>query len=112
MVVSALILVAVLRPGEDVPTLSIMGLDKLVHFILFFVWSLAVRYDGRAKFRWPLGWLAGFGFSVLTEVLQLFTESRMFDGWDILFDALGLTTGLLVGTPVLKWLKVLRSGKS
>jgi VanZ family protein len=106
--VTTLILMAVLLPGSNVPAVNIVGIDKLVHFTLFFLWSLAVRSDFNRKFKWFWGWSAGLGFAISTEVLQLFTEDRSFDGWDILFDAVGLAIGLMAGPFMLRLVTVWR----
>jgi VanZ family protein len=102
--VTLLILIAVLWPGSQIPSVGIGGFDKLVHFSLFFIWSVAVRYDFSPNFKWPWGWLVGLLFSASTEVLQIFAEDRAFDYWDILFDGIGLSVGLLTGQAALRLL--------
>lgn len=99
-----LILVAVLLPGSSLPSLSLAGIDKLVHFSLFTMWTLAVMHDfEKRKWGWVL--LAGIAFSVLTEFLQLVVEGRTFDTYDMLADAIGITFGLLTGQPVLRLIR-------
>ena len=102
LIATALILIAVLLPGSKVPDVGMGGIDKLVHFTLFYVWSLAIRFDFEKKFNWKIGWLTGFAFSFLTEGLQILIEGRTFDYYDILLDVIGLTAGLLTGNYVLK----------
>ena len=99
---TALILIVVLLPGSAVPDVGLSGIDKLVHFSLFYLWSLAIRFDFKANFKWLVGWLAGIAFSYLTEVLQQVVEGRAFDYYDIAADVIGLTVGLLTGSVVLK----------
>jgi VanZ family protein len=99
-----LILVAVSMPGSKIPSVGIGGLDKVVHLTLFFLWSVAIRYDFSPNFKWLAGLAFGFCFSLSTEVLQIFVEGRTFSLWDILFDTLGLMLGLMVGRKILRWI--------
>ncbi len=101
-VLTLLILIAVSLPGSNIPGMGIGGLDKVVHLTLFFLWSLAIRYDFSPSFNWLLGLAFGFCFSISTEVLQIFVEGRTFSLWDILFDTLGLVVGLMVGRRILR----------
>ena len=57
-----LILIAVLLPGSKVPDVGFTGVDKLAHFTLFYLWSLAIRLDFDKKFKWPVGWVVAFPF--------------------------------------------------
>jgi VanZ family protein len=100
-----LILVAVLLPGSKIPDIQITGIDKVVHVTLFMIWSLGVRRDFGASFRWTLCLLFGLIFSWLTEILQIVVEGRTFDYTDIIADALGLAIGLLIGRQLLQWIR-------
>jgi VanZ family protein len=102
--VTALIWVAVLLPGSNIPDVGISGIDKLAHFTLFFLWSLAVRYDFTKNFKWLIVWIVGLLFSISTEVLQIFVEDRSYDVWDMVADTLGLSVGLFIGTAALRLL--------
>lgn len=102
--VTILILIAVLLPGSKIPSVNIVGIDKLAHLTLFFLWSLAIRYDFTPNFKWIVGWIVGLAFSALTEVFQIFADERSFDVWDILFDGLGLSVGLMAGPIALRLL--------
>ena len=92
-----LILVAVLLPGSKLPDVDVVGIDKAVHFGLFFIWALALRFDFGARFRWPWALVIGLLFTVATEVFQIVVDGRTFDRWDIVFDSLGLAVGLCLG---------------
>lgn len=98
-----LILIAVLLPGSAVPDVGNFGLDKIVHFLLFFAWAVALRFDF-ASLNKILVFVIGIVFSCLTEVLQLFTEDRSFDFFDMLADAVGLATGLILSHLVIRML--------
>lgn len=102
ILVTILILVAVLLPGSKIPSVGFQGIDKLAHFTLFYLWSLAIRFDFGSGFKWLVGFLAGLTFSYLTEVLQLLVEGREYDYYDVLADAIGLGIGLLTGAFALK----------
>lgn len=104
LAISILILVATLIPGSKIPDVGIMGIDKVAHFTLFFIWSLAIRFDFKPNFNWIGGWVAGLVFSSATEVFQIFADGRSFDRWDILFDGLGLSVGLMAGNFILGFL--------
>jgi VanZ family protein len=95
--VTLLILTAVLLPGSNIPDIQIVGIDKVAHFTLFFLWSVAIRHDFNPNFKWWLGWIVGGIFSASTEIFQLFVQGRSFDVWDIFFDCLGLSVGLMMG---------------
>lgn len=98
IIVSALILIAVLIPGKDLPDVDIGRMDKLVHVGMFTLWALAVRYDfNRKPFPYMVAFLAGLAFSAFTEVVQILVEGRTFDVYDLLADALGVGVGLAVG---------------
>lgn len=97
-----LILVAVLLPGSKIPDVGFTGIDKLAHFTLFYLWSLAVRFDFKINFKWAWAFFAGVLFIYLTEVLQLFAEDRSYDYYDMVADSIGLSIGLLTGNFALK----------
>ena len=106
LLVSVLIIIAVLMPGSNLPDVNIGGFDKLIHFGMFAVWAIAVRFDfGTKLFPWILVIVTGLLFSGLTEVLQLVVEGRSFDFYDMAADALGLMAGLAVSGPVVRQLK-------
>jgi VanZ family protein len=103
LLVSLLILIAVLIPGSDLPSVNIGGFDKIVHIGMFAVWAIAVRYDFSApKFRYFIAFACGIVFSAATEVFQLLVEGRSFDLYDMAADAIGLIIGLLLSSAVLR----------
>lgn len=107
LLVSLLIIVAVLVPGENLPDVSIGGYDKLVHLAMFLGWALAVQYDFGTKpaSRRFVFLITGLLFSILTEVLQIVIEGRSFDIYDMMADTAGLIIGLVTGGPVVRWLR-------
>ncbi len=104
------ILVAVTLPGDSVPdTPSVIGFDKIVHFVMFAgfgtLWMEAlsarrlswVQWSFRARFGAVL--TVGAGLAVGTELIQYaFLESRHGDVFDVVANLLGLMTALAVMT--------------
>lgn len=106
LVISVLILIAVLIPGRDIPDVGFGGIDKIVHIGMFATWALAVRYDFDSKpFPTWIVVLVGLIFSASTEVLQIMVEGRTFDVYDMAADAAGVIVGLLIGRPIVGWIK-------
>jgi VanZ family protein len=105
--ISALILIAVLIPGPNLPDINLFfGFDKFVHLSMFGAWALAFRYDSRrSPFSFLIAFTAGMSFSLVTEILQLFVEERSFDLADLLADAVGLIIGLVVSSLAFRLLK-------
>lgn len=114
LLVSLLIIIAVLVPGGNLPDVSIGGYDKLIHLLMFLGWALVVQYDfGTTPFsRRLLYFISGIFFSILTEVLQTMVEGRSFDIYDMIADIAGLILGLLIGPPMVRWVKKLVHGST
>ena len=110
LITSILIIIVVLIPGGNLPSVGTTGIDKLVHVAMFAVWSVAVRFDFNVKpFPYALVFFMGLAFSLLTEILQLPVEDRSFDWFDVAADTVGLVAGLLIGGPVNQWIRRRRS---
>ena len=107
LLVSVLIIIAVLIPGQNLPDVSIGGYDKLIHFGMFLVWALAVQSDfgTRLVSRRIFFLVSGVAFSGLTEVVQILVEGRSFDMYDMIADVVGLIAGLLIGPIIIRWLR-------
>lgn len=91
-------------PTNQLPSVGLYGVDKIVHIIIFFfltiLWQLVVfkrrgdRLTNRISF-WILGVILVFG--ILIEVLQgEVTVSRTGNFYDVLADLLGAVMGVLV----------------
>lgn len=102
-VVSILIMIAVLIPGSKIPDVNLIGIDKVVHLCMFSAWAVALRFDFPGVKPWIV-FMLGMLFSLVTEVVQLFAEGRSFDLFDMVFDGIGLTIGLLIAKPVIKFM--------
>ena len=98
ILVASLILVAVLLPASALSAAPrIPGLDKLVHFALFFALAVAVRFDfGLGSWRrFALALVAALAFSALTEALQLLADGRSAGFLDMVADMAGFAAGLM-----------------
>lgn len=88
-----------LLPAKQLPSVAIS--DKILHFIAYFV--LATWFVGFIKTRWY--WLIGLvllGFSYAIEELQGMSRWRQFEWYDVLANASGIVTALLIGFLLLK----------
>ena len=92
-------------PGSRIPDVDFAGIDKIAHFVLFALWSVSVRRDFGASFRWWACLITGLLFSWATEILQIAVDGRTFDYTDIVADTAGLFFGLAVGKHFLRWLR-------
>ncbi len=95
--------VAMLTPGSSLPHVSVFRFqDKLIHFFLFFVLTyLAVGLGIKEKRNFIVNtrfWinfaLLGLLPSVVLETAQHLIPYRSFDLKDLLFNALGVFSGL------------------
>lgn len=95
IIVSTLIIIAVLIPGSNIPSVELIGFDKFVHITMFLSWAVALKFDVSGLKSWMV---ISFGllFSLLTEILQLFVEGRSFDWFDMVADLGGLLIGVVI----------------
>jgi VanZ family protein len=96
-VYSTALLSASLLPGKSVPTVVLLGWDKLAHAVAFFGLGLVTASIVIKQPRWP--WIVmGYGLiaAVLSEVLQLFVPGRSCSIWDVVADMLGITASIVV----------------
>lgn len=100
MIMTIIILIIILTPGDSVPSVGIPGIDKIVHCGMFFMWSFIYNMEYKiytkrqSKFAMTIA--AGTLFAVATEVMQLFAIMRSFDVKDILADVIGIILGIIV----------------
>ncbi len=94
-----LILLACSLPGKKIPEAPLFPhFDKLVHFGLFFVWSILwlLRYPS----RWFLVVISGILFGIFIEFYQEWLPiGRSFDWWDAVADSFGT----IAGTVLITW---------
>ena len=94
ILVAALILVALLLPSSSIPKVrGFVGIDKVVHSVLFFFFALSFILEFRRANRRLPGFLSSLLvvslFILASETLQLFTKSRHFELLDMAFDGCG-----------------------
>lgn len=82
-------------PPDDVPRLSLPGLDKLVHGILYTGLGLCLA---RLRWRFSSAWLLGAALAALDEAYQHHLIGRTGDWADWLADGIGLALGLTIAT--------------
>lgn len=100
LAVVALILIAILMPGDSVPSVGIAGMDKVVHFGMFFtlsaVFQLEYLWHNKELPTMLYAFFVIFIFAFATEVMQLFAVSRSFDLKDLVADSIGMVVASLL----------------
>lgn len=103
VIVILLILVAILMPGDSVPSVGIPGIDKVVHFGMFFtltgVYYLEYMLSNKSLPKMLYAILLVGVFAISTEIMQLFAVSRSFDLKDFVIDMIGciVAIGIWIG---------------
>lgn len=95
-----LVLIAILMPGDDVPSVGIPNIDKVVHCGMFgfvtlcFYWDYYMAEKKMPHLIWTI--VAVIAFGGLTEIMQACTPSRSCDYRDLIADTVGtiLATGV------------------
>lgn len=95
-----LILIAVLMPGSDVPSVGIPNIDKVVHAGMFGVLTLCFygEYTWSNK-RMPSLFLPALiieAFALSTEFMQNFASGRSCDMKDFAADSVGIIAVILI----------------
>ncbi len=105
-----LILALCLMPGKDLPSITILEFDKLVHFLIYLLLALLMYYGWKKQDSFlslhhhtvmkilAITFIYGFAVEVIQE---LFTADRHFD----IFDALANSTGAAAGCYLTSFLK-------
>lgn len=109
-VLTFIILYALFMPSSQVPSVSIEGLDKLVHFFMFFTLISCYYFEFIAYHEhlpsFLKVFLLGGCFGLFTELIQgFFTASRAFDWMDLVADSIGVVLGGLFMCFVFTYLK-------
>lgn len=97
------ILVLSFLPGEKLPQVPVAHLDKIIHFLVYFILSLLVirlfQYEGRFSRPVEASFtliLAG-GYGTLIELMQHFIPGRDSSIFDALINILGAVIGIIIG---------------
>jgi VanZ family protein len=93
------ILVGLGWPASDLPSLQFAYADKVVHFVLFFVfgflWMIALPLRPGPR-TWVV-LITGIAFAIGTEIYQgLLPTNRSADVWDVVADVFGLCMGIIL----------------
>lgn len=98
-----LVLIGILMPGDDVPSVGIPHLDKVVHCGMFGCVTVCYYWDYyKAYKKVPYLWITIVSvvlFGVLTEIMQTYVPGRSCDYRDLIAD----TTGIMLATIVARW---------
>lgn len=86
------------KKTEWIESIKIPNLDKAIHFLLFFVFTISYFTTGYHKSRRKyLLWIIPIGTGILIEIIQGITGlGRTFELWDIVADALGVAAAYLM----------------
>lgn len=102
-----LILIAILMPSQDIPSVGIPGIDKMVHCGMFGFLTLCFYGEYYYKHKYNPKALYAIAvieiYAVLTEFMQHFVEGRACDFVDWLADTLGIVLAVLVFRLLMKW---------
>ncbi len=83
-----------LYPFEEMPSYTIIGIDKLSHVFMYLILSYLIAIGYR---QWSLTLVAivSIGFGIAMEICQeTLTTTRMFDFYDILANIIGSLVGI------------------
>lgn len=99
-----LVLIGILMPGDDVPSVGIPHLDKVVHCGMFGFVTLCFYWDYyKALKKAPHLWITLVSvvvFGGMTEIMQAYVPGRSCDYRDLIAD----TIGVILATVVAKWI--------
>lgn len=102
IVAVVVILIAVLMPADDVPSVGIPNIDKFVHAGMFGGLTLCFYgeylWNNKILPKLIYSWLGIEGFAMITELLQYFAEGRSTDTKDFIADTIGIILGIIVMT--------------
>lgn len=85
-------------PGQDLPEIDIIGIDKLVHLAMFAIFGLLwLRTSETLNIRTGVSIiLAGILFGIGTEIYQEFLDiGRLMDPYDAIANSIGVTGAVL-----------------
>jgi len=99
-----LVLIGIMMPGDDVPSVGIPHLDKVVHCSMFGFVTVCFYWDYlKAERKMPhliYTIICIMIFGALTEVIQMYVPGRSCDYRDLIAD----TIGILLATAISRWI--------
>jgi VanZ family protein len=90
-----------LLPPQDFPKVQLFtGIDKVVHFTMYFIFSILGCWALKTEINRQKNWLilpVIIGWGIFMELLQLeMRVGRSFEWFDILANSVGVITGILI----------------
>lgn len=89
-----IIAIGSVMPGKQLP--SSLPWDKALHFVGYFGLGFLARMGSDRRPAWLL-MVACIVFSLAIEIAQMFIPNRGFEWQDLVANALGVVSGVLVG---------------
>lgn len=89
-----------LLPPDDLPKVPLVaGADKLVHFLMYLIFSILLSWTLKTEIQYPRLFFVisvTIGWGLIMEYLQLSMQAgRSFSWFDILANCLGVISGIL-----------------
>jgi len=90
-----------LLPPQDLPKIQLFeGADKVIHFLMYFGFSLLFCWSVKTEFKYSRLWLiipATIGWGIFMEIMQFDMHiGRSFDLYDILANCVGTFAGIIL----------------
>jgi VanZ family protein len=90
-----------LLPPQDFPKVQLFsGIDKMVHFMMYFIFSILGCWALKTEINRLKSWFilpATIGWGIFMELLQLEMHfGRSFEWFDILANSVGVITGISI----------------
>ena len=84
-------------PGNSIPELYIFGMDKLLHVLEYFILGYLLINSVNDKTQYPvyLSFVLGLCFALIDETYQLTVIGRSSSSFDVIADAIGLTSAII-----------------
>ena len=84
-------------PGTSIPELDIFGIDKLLHVLEYFILGYLLVNSVSDKTQYPvyLSFVLGIFFALIDETYQLTVIGRSSSSFDVIADAIGLTSAII-----------------
>jgi len=102
-----ILILSLIPPGQSqkIPLFKIPHLDKLIHFVFYFIFCWLLINGMRAKLQrinatvFTSSLLIAIAYGFFIEILQYFTSWRSFEWWDVLANSTGALTAIILS----KW---------
>jgi VanZ family protein len=99
---SITVVILTLIPGEELPNVPVVGIDKLVHVFIFALMMTLTAFGlhksslrQSLKNRALISFAYSFIFGIIIELIQPFVPGRSFSYFDIVANMIGVAIGYL-----------------